>query len=94
MPSPAPPSLKCCPCFGLQVVLGCPYSFKFWSQLSDARADGIVSPWIYLGVTAMLVCFNCLNVFWSYKVTLSPDCSRHLSPAASCAKGCRGCCSQ
>jgi len=52
----------------VRVCVGCPLSFRFWSQLSDARADGVVSPWIYLGVTAMLICLNGLNVFWSFKL--------------------------
>mmetsp|Transcript_132 Transcript_132/g.251 ORF Transcript_132/g.251 Transcript_132/m.251 type:complete len:332 (-) Transcript_132:158-1153(-) len=52
----------------VRVVIGCPFSFLFWSQLSDARAEGVVSPWIYLGVTAMLVGLNTLNIFWSFKL--------------------------
>mmetsp|Transcript_38693 Transcript_38693/g.60333 ORF Transcript_38693/g.60333 Transcript_38693/m.60333 type:complete len:310 (-) Transcript_38693:1726-2655(-) len=60
----------------VRVVLGCPFSYMFWSQLSAARAEGMVGRWTYLAVTFMLGGFNFLNIFWAYKVWhLSPHCA-------------------
>ncbi|KAJ1488598.1 TLC domain-containing protein [Baffinella frigidus] len=54
----------------IRVVVGCPYSYMFWSQLSVARADGKVSHLLYLGVTSMLAGFNCLNIYWCWQLVL------------------------